>query len=367
MTKKSLLFIILLALAATRFADAQVTIGALTTPKATLEVVAAPNSSTADGIIAPRVSLKNLNDNKDKYDDAQKGALVYVENLNDTPSGKTANIKSTGYYFFDGDLWNTIGAIEPWNASGSTDPAKLNTQDIYTQGNVGIGTTTPTTKIDINAGNAAGTGFKLQDGNQSAGRVLTCDANGNATWDYHRMHVIKGTTNADNVEYTIPSINVYAEIDGIKYLQSTAAVHVSKNNYITLPPGVWKVEFSFPMLVISDFANAEADWLEGLVFFTSNPDATSYNDKYTNTDGVAVPHLVQCQPAYIERGFGWSFIKNTGNTPVTLYMAFGRLNLNYRKDSNTIKNNWFGKKLMLLPTYRTPYLYATEVGSDFLF
>ena len=47
---------------------------------------------------------------------------------------------------------------------------------IDASGNVGIGTTSPSTKLHLD-----GT-FRLVDGNQSNGKVLTSDANGVATW-----------------------------------------------------------------------------------------------------------------------------------------------------------------------------------------
>jgi hypothetical protein len=47
-------------------------------------------------------------------------------------------------------------------------------------GNVGIGTTAPTTKLHVvNAGSPA---VRIVDGTQALGRVLTSDANGNASW-----------------------------------------------------------------------------------------------------------------------------------------------------------------------------------------
>ena len=48
-------------------------------------------------------------------------------------------------------------------------------------GNVGIGTNTPITKIDINNGTSNGA-IKIVDGNQGAGKYLMSDANGLATW-----------------------------------------------------------------------------------------------------------------------------------------------------------------------------------------
>jgi hypothetical protein len=57
--------------------------------------------------------------------------------------------------------------------------AAATTTDILTAtntGNVGIGTSTPAAKLEVN-----GT-FKLTDGTQGTGMVLTSDANGNASW-----------------------------------------------------------------------------------------------------------------------------------------------------------------------------------------
>jgi len=49
-----------------------------------------------------------------------------------------------------------------------------------TKGFIGINTETPTTRLHINS--ATSGAFRLVDGTQVAGRVLTCDANGVATW-----------------------------------------------------------------------------------------------------------------------------------------------------------------------------------------
>ncbi|NDW08763.1 hypothetical protein, partial [Dysgonomonas sp. 520] len=48
-------------------------------------------------------------------------------------------------------------------------------------GNVGVGTNAPQTKVDIRS-STINKGFRLQDGSEDSGKVLTSDASGNATW-----------------------------------------------------------------------------------------------------------------------------------------------------------------------------------------
>ena len=50
----------------------------------------------------------------------------------------------------------------------------------YSGGNVGIGTTNPAAILEVDG--ASGTTLKIVDGNQAAGKVLTSDANGQASW-----------------------------------------------------------------------------------------------------------------------------------------------------------------------------------------
>ncbi|MET3535040.1 hypothetical protein [Chryseobacterium limigenitum] len=75
-------------------------------PKATLDVVGKPDVATsADGVIAPRMTGDQLRAKDDVYLAAQTGALVYVTQAVGTPSVKTAKVDKPGYYMFNGETW----------------------------------------------------------------------------------------------------------------------------------------------------------------------------------------------------------------------------------------------------------------------
>lgn len=126
------------------FANAQVGVNT-EAPNATFDVVGKPaDTNKFDGIIAPRIlgnqlKLKN-------YTSSQTGALVYVTDADTSPSGQTIDVTSAGYYYFNGDLnkWIKIASgnlSEPWKVQGTNTVSTQNTENIYQQGKVAIGTT----------------------------------------------------------------------------------------------------------------------------------------------------------------------------------------------------------------------------------
>lgn len=91
-----------------------------TSPQATLDITAkATDGSSPQGIIAPRLTGDQIQAGDSQYKAAQTGAIIYATAAVTTPSAKTANISSQGYYYFDGSVWQKIGVDVPNIASSS--------------------------------------------------------------------------------------------------------------------------------------------------------------------------------------------------------------------------------------------------------
>ncbi|UZT97948.1 C-type lectin domain-containing protein [Chryseobacterium fluminis] len=105
--KKYLLAAVLLS---AQFVSAQVGINT-TAPRATLDV--APRNTdgtTAEGVIAPRLSGNQLSAADSKYTSAHAGVIIYATSAPSPLTNKTLNITAPGYYYFDGNIWHGMGA-----------------------------------------------------------------------------------------------------------------------------------------------------------------------------------------------------------------------------------------------------------------
>jgi hypothetical protein len=81
---------------------------------------------------------------------------------------------------FGGDAKVTLDSNNGSSAFLVRDSASNELARVSSVGKVGIGTTTPAATLDVHG--ASGTTLKVVDGNQAAGKVLTSDAAGNASW-----------------------------------------------------------------------------------------------------------------------------------------------------------------------------------------
>jgi hypothetical protein len=122
---------------------AQVGVGTTTPdPSAVLDITA-----TNQGVLVPRVSLTDVADATAPVNAPATGLLVW--NTNAAVTGGNG----VGFYFFNGAQWVAIQQAQVddadfYEVGGTTAPDAI-TDDMYTQGNIGIGQTFANYKLDI--------------------------------------------------------------------------------------------------------------------------------------------------------------------------------------------------------------------------
>ena len=104
---------------------------------------------------------------------------------------------------------------------------------IKNDGNVGIGTDTPGAKLDV-----AGT-IKITDGSQGAGKVLTSDANGLATWttpaaapSFYYLYNVYGVPSSSfqlGASGTMVTFAIYNNCTGMKAYGGTMMINPAGN------------------------------------------------------------------------------------------------------------------------------------------
>ncbi len=156
-----------------------------TDPKATLDVVAkATDATTAEGIIAPRLTGNELKGKDALYNTDQKGAIIYATAAASPTTAKTINITTAGYYYFDGSVWKAF-------ASGGT---FTQTDDWHTTGNAG--TTSGTNFL----GTTDDKDLMLKRNNIQAGLL------GATNTSYGLNSLISNTTGAQNATFGVGAL-----------------------------------------------------------------------------------------------------------------------------------------------------------------
>lgn len=137
-----------------------------TTPKTTMDVsVKRDTDGTISdatqnfGLQAPRLTRAELTANTATYGNDQKGALIYVTDVSGgNTSGIRTNVTDTGYYYFDGSLWQKISAGSSTSSVSKNVTAvqtgnytALATDDVIllSPNSLGLVLTLPTTGIPI--------------------------------------------------------------------------------------------------------------------------------------------------------------------------------------------------------------------------
>lgn len=187
------------------------------TPKATLDIVATPSDLTkTDGFIAPRILGNDLASKDALYTSAQTGAIVYATAAVSTPTAKTTNVTSVGYYYFDGTVWVKMTPATVTADNGLTKTGNniqlggtlLKNTEIITAGfntsfsgtgNVGVGTNVPSERLDVGTGNVRIRDINGIAGNATTDKTVVADANGVLKTIPKQTAVLSGGSLADDI------------------------------------------------------------------------------------------------------------------------------------------------------------------------
>jgi hypothetical protein len=177
---------------------------------------------------------------------------------------------------------------------------------VTSSGNVGIGTTTPTRKLEIVSPTTPA--LRIQDGNQNVNYVLMSDNNGYGTW--------KALSNAISVSFPDKGYSG-AIVDGTNDKWT--------NVTLQLPPGKWLVLTNIVLNATTNPSNGKGAWVR---LYWSEINTGVLNGFYGgyNSGSFMAPY---------GNAIGTTLITNTTNSPKTYYLMVGNIDI-----VNSYTGNW---------------------------
>lgn len=177
---------------------------------------------------------------------------------------------------------------------------------ISESGNVGLGTSTPNTKLHINT-TTAGAGFRLVDGTQGTGKVLSSNASGNASW----------------VTNVAVAPTIIGETDQAAPTPSGSDYAIANNTYlkrkITLPSGKWIIMVGQTFNNLKNLSSNEGYMTH--IYLGGTTTSITLPAGVTRTGIMGANVIYSASGVSISTG---SFlINNTNTSDVTLYLLFG--------------------------------------------
>ena len=183
------------------------------------------------------------------------------------------------------------GRDNPTTGSAHTQAQQLNDFTVLANGNTGIGTIVPDTKLHIVTGGTAlspnPTGFKLVDGNQNTDYVLTSDNTGVGTWKP------SGTTSYKMGVHVANTLNIPFE-----QVPNSGNYWLSTGSYITLPAGTWRIEVTELLGGYTNngtFLTAD-DWMWFRFSLSSRTDAATVGQVSGTLSTILTPDFVTIDP-----------------------------------------------------------------------
>ena len=206
--------------------QAQVSIGTLASPQATLEITGKANQADVpDGIIMPRLTGDELKAKDNAYGTAQTSAMVYVTAAVSSASVKTANVTTQGYYYFDGAIWQAVKDGNTPNPS----PIKPNNSFSFNRADA---------LLSYNAGNGTAIDFTqshLAYTTASAGAFALTGLKDGGTYTLAVQGTASGTASFSQTDITFHIVNNAATTAG-KHTLYTFIV-MGSNAYVWMTKG----------------------------------------------------------------------------------------------------------------------------------
>ena len=308
----------------------------------TLSVDAA-NNRVGIGTATPASRLVLENDNNtDDYDDF----MINTYSTTATPSillTQSRGTKATPANLQNGDIMggvnfrgrangtsNTMSTINSiYRGNGTTSLSDLNFSTSGTtkmrideNGNVGIGTSTPSAKLHTVSGTAYGA-FQIQDGSEGTGKFLSSNATGQATWVNSPLTPVAfGTLNTGSIT-----------ISGNKYLNSS----------VTLTQGKWLVYVGLLLTTTGTATNTDNTWVR-LTLGSNNSGTGATQSGFSFLASSLVSGWLSTVNAASGSTSKWTFINgvipvNVTSSSQTIYLWTREIGVTGTDPGVTIGNN----------------------------
>lgn len=184
---------------------------------------------------------------------------------------------------------------------------------VSTTGMVGIGTITPSAQLEVNGK------FRLDDGTQADGLVLTSDANGYASWQKAKsqlrlnmgnLPIVDGDT--DPRALRIPLTAAYNSAGTTEKLYYTGG-------FFTLDPGKQLIQVCFYSGLFGNFVGSVPTSWYGVSYTLSTSPTSVIPPSYLSSGGRRISHFSN-MPNVSICTTGYWLVENKGSAPQNIYI-----------------------------------------------
>lgn len=318
------------------------------TPKATLDVrSSASDPSKTDGIIVPKLTGDQLKLKDNLYGTEHIGTIIYATAAvsSSSPTIKTAAVTSQGFYYFDGNKWvkmqTDMKSSDPTPDAFIDDPTNAmvklgasssgNTRAtgadfvVKDNGNTGIGTSSPSQKLDVN-------GIAKAD-------KVAIGANYTSAALYVKNNIaaepILGLASSDNI------YRMYVQDDGnvgIATTSPTQKLDVNGNVRLRNVPGATNLQPTDRIMILSDDGTGKKVNVSAL---KSDIDTNIYNTNGTLTSDRTVN--LDGKNMFFEGPSSTIGIRSKNSSPSEIYLHRDNNGTNLPTNQIVGKINFSGK------------------------